>query len=148
MDYYCEVCYICVYLYGKYKHFKSNYHKEFDKCKHIKLTIQNPNTNVMDEKFYAYNIEHNEKYAYYLIKCEFKLVFNDIQYCPYVKSELYSNKTMCFWYRFLEKLFTDFKNKGHNFNHIEGKNIITIVMNWMCHMITVSNIKCVVLNGN
>ena len=26
------------------------------------------------------------------MKCEFKLVFNNIQYCPYVTSEIYSKK--------------------------------------------------------
>ena len=32
----------------------------------------------MDAEFYAYIIENNEKYEYCLMKCEFKLVFNDI----------------------------------------------------------------------
>ena len=61
MDYYCEV-------YDKYmkhksenRHFKSTIHKEFDRCKHIKLTIENPNINNVDEVSYAYNIEQYRK---------------------------------------------------------------------------------------
>ena len=44
------------------------------------------------------------------MKNEFLLVFNDNQYCAYVTSELYSNKTMCSWYKFLENVISDFKN--------------------------------------
>ena len=60
------------------------------------------------------------------MKCEFKLVFNDNQCCPYVTSELYSNKTMFSWYKFLENIISDFKNKGYNFNQIAEMNILTI----------------------
>ena len=58
------------------------------------------------------------------MKIEFKLVINNIQYCPYVTSELFSNKTMCSWYKILEKKLSDFKDKGYNFNHIAEKNFI------------------------
>ena len=34
------------------------------------------------------------------MRCEFKLVFVDNQYCTYVTSELSSKKTMCSWYNF------------------------------------------------
>ena len=75
---------------------------------------------------YAYIIERNEQCDYYLMKCEFELVFNDKQFCPYVTSELYSNKTMWYWYKFLEKLISDFKVKRYNFNHKAEMNTITI----------------------
>ena len=42
-------------------------------------------------------------------------------------SELYSIKTMCFWYRFLEQVIKDFKDEGYIFNHIAEINIITTV---------------------
>ena len=51
--------------------------KKIDKCKHIYLTIQNPNIRNIDIIFYYYNIEHNKKFENYLVKCEFNLVFND-----------------------------------------------------------------------
>ena len=93
MSYYCDKT---IKLKSKKSHFKSNIHKEFDRCKHIKLTIENSNINDIDEIFYAYNIEQNKIY-YYLLECEFKLIFKDYHYCPYVTSELYSNRTMCYW---------------------------------------------------
>ena len=68
-------------LESKSRHFQSNVHKELDRYKHIKLTIGNPNKNDIDGTFYAYFIEHNKKYDYYSIKCEFKLIFNGNQYC-------------------------------------------------------------------
>ena len=61
------------------------------------------------------------------MQCEFKLGFNDFQCCLYVTSELYSIKTMCFWYKSLESVIRDFKDEGYNFNHIEEMNIITFV---------------------
>ena len=79
MDYYCEVCDKYIKPKSKYKHFKSNSHKEFDKHQHIFLTKEIPNINEVDEIFYAYIIEHNRKNGYYLMKCEFILVFNDNQ---------------------------------------------------------------------
>ena len=90
----------------------------------MELTIENPDINNVDEVFYAYNIQHKE-YDYYLIKCHFKLVFNDYHYSEYVKSNLFDNKTMISRQNFL-KVNDDFKNKGHNFNHIEEMNNITI----------------------
>ena len=61
MDYDCEVCVIIIKPKSKYKHFESNTHKELDKCKHKKLTIQNPNRNARDELFYAYAVEIKKK---------------------------------------------------------------------------------------
>ena len=33
---------------------------------------------------------------------------------------------MCYWYKVLEKVIRDFKDKGYIFNHIAEMNIITI----------------------
>ena len=60
------------------------------------------------------------------MKCEFKLVFNDNKFCPYVTYQLYSIKTMSFCYKFLENVTNDFEDKGYNFNHLAEMNIITI----------------------
>ena len=78
----------------KYKLFKLKTHKEFNRCKQIKLTIENPFLKDLDRIFYAYIIEHIEKFGYYLVKCGFNLVFNDYEYCPYIKSKLSDNKSM------------------------------------------------------
>ena len=53
MDYYCKVCDNSVKIKNKYRQFKSPTQKEFDKCKHIKITIENPRTKDIDRKLYA-----------------------------------------------------------------------------------------------
>ena len=75
MDYYCQVCDIFIEPKSKYKHFKSNIHKELKKCKHIKVNIENNNINGVDRAFYTYIIEHNKKFDFFIVKCLFKLVF-------------------------------------------------------------------------
>ena len=78
------------------------------------------------------------------MKCEFKLIFNDNQYCPYVTSQLYSKNTMCFSYTFLEIVISDFKGKGYNFNHIAEMNIRTIVTKLdMSYDFYIKHIMCV-----
>ena len=104
---------------------KSNIHKEFGKCNHINLTIENPTINSIDEKFYAYIIEHNKKHDYYPMKFEFNLVSNNNQLCLYVTSELYSTKTMWYWYKFSKNVLSDLKDKGYIFNQIAEMSIIT-----------------------
>ena len=83
--------------------FKSNTHKEFDKGKLTELTIENIDINNVDEVSYAYIIHHNKEYDYDLIKCHFKLVFNDNQHSENVKSDLFDNKTMFSWQNFFSK---------------------------------------------
>ena len=80
MEYYCEVCLKHIKAKSKYKHFKSISHHEFNKCKHIKLSHKFIDINDVDEAFYLHIIKYNKKFDYYLVKCEFKLVFNDYEY--------------------------------------------------------------------
>ena len=82
MDYYCDLCDIFIRPKSKYKHSKSTSHKEFDNCNHIKLTKASININDVYQPFYEYIMEQNTKFDYYLVKSEFKLVFNDLEYCP------------------------------------------------------------------
>ena len=97
------MCNIFIKPKSKYKHFKSNTNKKIDKCKHIGLTIEEPDINDIDNAIYAYFIQNKKKYAYYLIKFQFKKVFNDNQCCPYVTSKLFDNKTMISWQNFQKK---------------------------------------------
>ena len=60
MDYHCEVYNIYIKPTSKSKHFKSINHKNLDKHRYIKLTIDNPNINNIDEIFY----NHIEKYKF------------------------------------------------------------------------------------
>ena len=77
----------------------------------MEINFENPDIDNVDEVFYANIIQHNKGYDYYLVKCHFNLVFNDIQYSEYVKSNLFENKTMNCWRKFLEKIIDDFKEK-------------------------------------
>ena len=61
---------------------KSNTHKEFDKCEHIVLFLNDFDMNDVDEAFYLYIIEHIKRIEYYLIASQFKLVFNIYQHFP------------------------------------------------------------------
>ena len=126
MDYYCEIGLKIIKAKNKYKHFKSKSHIEFDKCKHEIISYKDVDINDVDEAIYLYLVELNKKFDYYLIKCEFKLGFNDYQFCPYVMSNLSDNKTKIAWKNFLMKVIDDFKDKGYNFSHIAEMHIITI----------------------
>ena len=74
---------------SKQIHFKSKTHKELDNYKHIKITIENHNIKKVDKAFYEYIIEHNKKYKYYRVKCGFKLMFNDYEFCSFIRSKLF-----------------------------------------------------------
>ena len=126
MSYYCDVCDKTIKLKSKNNHLKSLSHREFDKCIYMKITIKKPDINKTDKIFYSYIIEHNKKYDYYLIKCDFKLVFNNSEFSPHITSKLSDNKTMFSWSKFSEKVIDNFKIKGYTFNHIAEMNIITI----------------------
>ena len=127
MTYVCNVCDKTIKLKLKSRHFKSNVHKDFDRCKNKKLTTGNSNKNDTDEIICAYIIKHNRNYYFYLMKRDFKLVFNDNQCCPKVTSELYIIKKMCLWNKFFDNVSNDFKDKGYNFNNKAEMNIIAFV---------------------
>ena len=103
MDYYCEVFDKLIKPESKYKHNKSNTQKEFATCKDIKRTTENLDINKVDRAFYEYVNQLNKKYDYYLVKCQFILVFKDNKYCPYVSSIISDNKTMISWRKFFRK---------------------------------------------
>ena len=77
------------------------------------------------------------------MKCEFELVFNDYQYCPFITSMLLDNKTKISWSNFSEKRISDFKDKGYTFNHIAEMLIITIAIKLdMTHDFHPNHIMC------
>ena len=51
MDYFCDVFDKFIKPKSKYNHFKSNTHKEFDKCKHMELAIENPGVSKLTKHF-------------------------------------------------------------------------------------------------
>ena len=48
---------------SKYKLLKSNFHQEFNKCKHIILSYKEIDINDVDETFDLCIIEHNKKFV-------------------------------------------------------------------------------------
>ena len=77
----------------------------------------------MDEAFYLYDIEHNKRFDFYMVKCEVILVFKDYQYSPYVTSNVSDNKTKISWKNFLMKVIDDSIDIGYNFSHIAEMHI-------------------------
>ena len=130
MDYYCEVCEMFIQPKSKSRHFKTKNHKILDKHKHMKLTINNPNIDNIDKIFYTHINEYDNKYEYYLVRCEFKLCFINMKDYGIALSILTDNKTMVSWKIFVENGITNFKSKGFDFSHI-SQMIIIIVCNKM-----------------
>ena len=126
MDYDCKKSPKNIKAKSNYKHFKSKSHIEFDKCKQIILSPKDIDIKNRDKAFYLYIIEHNKKFDFYLVKCEFELVFKDSQYCPYITSKFSDNETMISESNFLEKISSDFKDKGYTFNQVAEMHSITI----------------------
>ena len=97
-----------------------------DKHKHRNLTIDNPNLNNIDKIFYTYNNEYDNKDEYYLVRCQFILVFSNLEGYPVASSKLTNNKTMISRKLFVEKVIYNFKNEGYDFSHLSQINILIV----------------------
>ena len=126
MDYHCEVCHIFIKPKNKSRHFKSINHKNSDKHKHINLTIDNPNTNNIDEIFYSHIKEYKNKYEYYLVRCEFIFCCINMEHYGVASSELTDKKTMVSWKNFVKNAIKELKDEGFDFSHISQMNIIIV----------------------
>ena len=126
MDYHCEICNIIIKPKNKSKHFKSKNQKFLDEHKHIKLTIDNPNINNIDEIFYNHIKEYNSEYEYYLVRCVLKLCFINKESYGIARSNLTDNKAMVSWKTFEEIKTKNLKNDGFDFSHICEMNIIIV----------------------
>ena len=85
MDYYRGICNKFTKPKSKYEHFKSNTHKEFERCKPIELSVENPTIYDVKRIIYSWIIEHSKKYDHYLIKCQHNLISNLYQNFPYMR---------------------------------------------------------------
>ena len=75
MSYYCGACLRAIKKKIKYSHLQSKSHKNFEKYKHIILSLKNVYIRDVDEILYLYIKDHNKNFNHYLLKGEFKLVF-------------------------------------------------------------------------
>ena len=78
---FCDICPKDIKKKSKHSHLKSKSHKEFENYKHIKISSKNVDLKYVDEILYLYIKNHNKKFNHYLLKRQFKLVFNDKQNC-------------------------------------------------------------------
>ena len=126
MDYHCEVCNVYIKPRSKSRHFKSINHKKLDKHSHIKLTIDNPNRDNIDEIFYNHIKKYNAMYENYLIRCEFKICLIDKEDYGRLSSVLTGNRTLISWKIFIESAIDGFKTDGYVFSRISQMNIIIV----------------------
>ena len=93
MRYYCDKSLKGVKKKSKNYHLKSKSHKEFEKDKHLILSLKNVNIKVVDEILSLHMKVHNKKFNHYLLKNQSKLVFNDKQNCKYLITGMIINTT-------------------------------------------------------
>ena len=94
MDYYCEMCNLFIKPKSKSRHFKSINQKNLNNHKHIKLTFNTPNKDNIDKIFYTYINEYDDKYEYYLVRCESILSFHNMEGYPVASKKIRDNKKM------------------------------------------------------
>ena len=92
----------------------------------IKHTIKNPNFFDIDKISNDYIFDHNKKCNLFLVKCDFKLIFNnDLSKHIFIESDLY-HTTFFNLRRYLLDKIDNFIEKGCIFSHIDEMNISTI----------------------
>ena len=125
MKYYCDICLREIKKKSKYSHLKSKSHKEFEKCKHIILSLKMVDIKDVDEILYLYMIDHNKKFTQYLLKGQIKLVFNN-QDCKYLMTDMINNTTNVSWSNYIRDAIDKLKEEGYDFNYIAEMDIITL----------------------
>ena len=63
MRYYCDICLREIKKKSEYSHLKSKSHTEFEKYKHIILSLKNIDIKDVDEILYLYMIDHKKIYS-------------------------------------------------------------------------------------
>ena len=104
---------------------KSITHNELEKSFRIIQSKENPEFFNVDALYNDFINNHNEKYYFYYVKCNFNLVF-DNNFFPCIESDVNTNKTICYWKKFLIHPIQDFINPGYKVSHKSNMNKITI----------------------
>ena len=125
MRYYCDICPREIKKKSKYSHLKSKSHKEFEKYKHIILPLKNVDIKDVDEILYLYMIDHNKKSTQYLLKGQFKLVFNN-QDCKYLMTDMINNTTNVSWSNYIRDAIDKLKEEGYDINYKAEMDIIML----------------------
>ena len=101
-------------------------HKEFEKYKHIILSLKKVDIKDVDDILYLYIKDHNKKINHYLWKGEFKLVFNINQDCKYLITGMINNTTNIPWSNYSREAIDSLKAEGYDFNYIAKENTKTL----------------------
>ena len=120
MRYYCNICLLDIKKKSKYSHLKSKCHKEFEKYKHIILSLKNVDIKDVDEILFLYVKDYNKKYTQYFLKGQFKLVFNN-QDCKFLMTDMIHNTTNVSWSNYIREAIEEY-----DFSHIAEMKIITL----------------------
>ena len=67
-------------------------------------------------------IDHNKKFTQYLLKGQFKLVFNN-QDCKYLMTDMIDNTTNVSWSNYIRDAIDKLKEEGYDFNYIAEMDI-------------------------
>ena len=70
--------------------------------------------------------DQNKKFNHYLIKGDFKLVFNNNQDCKYIMTGMIDETTNISWSNYLREANNNLKEEGNDFSHIAEMDIITL----------------------
>ena len=124
MTYYCDICLRNLKKKSKHCHLKSKSHKDFEKYKHIILSLKNVDIKDVDELLYLYMKDHNKKFNHCLLKGEFKLVFNHNQNCKHIKTGMIDNRACISWSNYLRDAINNLKEEGYHFILIELRWIL------------------------
>ena len=126
MGYFCDICLREIKKKSKYSHLKSKSRKKFEKFKHIILSLKNVDIKDVDKILYLYKKDHNKKYTQYLLKGQFKLVFNNNQDCKYILTSMIDNTTNVSWSNYIRDKIDKLKEEGYDFNYKAEMDIITL----------------------
>ena len=118
MRHYCDICLRDIKTESKFSHLKSKSYKEFEKYKHIILSLKNVDVKDVDEIINIYMKGHSKKLNHYLTKGELELIFNNNQDCKYIKTGMIDSRTFISWSNCLRDAIHNLKEDGNLFHHI------------------------------
>ena len=112
--FYCEICNQHIKNKSKSKHLKSKSRIEVIKSDHIILSSKDVYIDETDEAYSLYMIEHNKKYDFCKVKCQYNLVFDDGQHTEFITARLFDKRTRIWWKEFLIGNISGFSNICQN----------------------------------
>ena len=121
-----DICDKLFEINSKCSHLKALSYEEFDRFKHEKLTIKNPDMNKINNIIDTFINLYDKKYYFYLIKYNFKLVFINPQYWVNIETTPHSSRIIMSSEYLLNDAINDINNQGYTFDHKDEFNIIMI----------------------